>query len=66
MSATVRAVSEGSAWVAGGGALYEADQHRAYIGTTRLTMIVGADQTLSVKDYIRVSNPMPDMSMFRR
>ena len=64
MSATVRAVSEGLAWVTGG-ALYGVDPHRYYHGASH-TMIVGEDQTLSVKDYIRISNPMPDMSMFRR
>ena len=64
MSATVRAVSEGQAWIAGG-ALYEVDPHRNFLAA-KLTVTVEEDQTLLVKDHIRVSNPMPDMSMFKR
>ena len=64
MSAAVKAVSEGSAWITGG-VLYGADSHRYYYGTSH-TLVVGEDQTLLVKDYIMVNNPMPDMSIFRR
>ena len=63
MFATVRAVSEGYAWVTCG-ASYGGGPYLTHYVTH--PMIVGEDQTLSVKDYIRVSNPMPDMSMFRR
>ena len=63
MSATIRAVSEGPAWISAGGT-YGADQ-RSSFSTAGYSVVVGADQTLLVKDYIRVNNPMPDMSTFK-
>lgn len=63
MSATIRAVSEGPAWISAGGT-YGADQ-RSSFSTAGYSVVVGADQTLLVKDYIRVNNPMPDMSAFK-
>ena len=60
MSATIRAVSEGPAWI-GAGAVYDADGHPSFLAA-RYSVVVGEDRTLLVKDYIRVNNPMPDMS----
>ena len=62
ISATIRAVSEGPAWISAGG-LYGADQHPSFFAAG-YRVVVGADQTLRIKDYIRVNNPMPDMSAF--
>ena len=63
MSATIRAVSEGPAWISAGGT-YGTDQ-RSSFSTAGYSVVVGADQTLLVKDYIRVNDPMPDMSAFK-
>ena len=60
MSATIRAVSEGPAGFGAGG-VYGADSHPSFFAAG-YSVVVGADQTLLVKDYIRVNNPMPDMS----
>ena len=62
MSATIRAVSEGLAGIGAGG-LYGTNQHPTFFGAG-YSMVVGTNQTLLVKDYIRVNNPMPDMSAF--
>ena len=56
--------SNRQAWAAGG-ALHEYDSLPIYY-TDLHTVIVGSDQMLPVKDYILASNPMPDMSMFKR
>ena len=63
MSATIRAVSEGLAGIGAGG-LYGTNQHPTFFGAG-YSMVVGTNQTLLVKDYIRVNNPMPDMSTFK-
>lgn len=53
MSVKIRAVSEGLAWISGG----------SQYGGAGHTVVVGDDQTLLVRDYIRTSHPMPDMSV---
>ena len=53
MSVKIKAVSEGLAWISGG----------SQYGGAGHAVVVGDDQTLLVRDHIRTSNPMPDMSV---
>ena len=53
MSVKIKAVSEGLASITG----------RSQYGVAGFTVVVGDDQTLLVRDHIRTSNPMPDMSV---